>query len=50
MSLTKLIEVLYLFCNKPYITRIYVDYDCTVSKDSDTLKRTAKNCSPLRQN
>lgn len=49
MSLSKLIEALYPFCKKPYITKIYVDYDCTVSKDSDTLKQTAKNCSPLQQ-
>ena len=48
MSLSKLIEALYPFCKKPYIAKIYVDYDCTVSKDSDTLKRTAKNCSPLQ--
>ena len=49
MSLPILIEVLYQFRKKPYITRIYIDYDCTVSNDGDTLKRTAKNCSPLQQ-
>ncbi len=37
ISLPKFREVLYQFCKKPYITRIYVDYDCTVSKDGDTL-------------
>lgn len=50
ISLPKFREVLYPFCKKHYITRIYVDYDYTVSKDSDTLKRTAQNCSPLQQN
>ncbi len=48
MSLPTLIEVLYQFRKKPYVTIIYVDYDCTVSKDSNTLKRTAQNCSPLQ--
>ena len=50
MRLPKLIEMLYLFCNNHYITRLYIDYDYTVSKDGDTLKRTVQNCSPLQQN
>ena len=37
ISLPKFREVLYLFCKKPKITRIYVDYDCTASKDGDML-------------
>lgn len=30
-------EVLCPFCKKPYMTRIYEDYDCTVKYEEQTL-------------
>ena len=44
MSLPKFWEVLYQFCNKPNITRIYVDYDCIASKDGDMLNSWMSGC------
>lgn len=44
MSLPKFREVLCPFCKKPYMTRIYDDYDCTVSKDGDMLNGWMSGC------
>ena len=37
-------EVLCPFCKKPYMTRIYEDYDCTVIHDGQTLNGWVDRC------